>query len=502
MDTLFRNARVLTMNPLQPEAGAVSVAGARIVAVGREGEIVRGLGSAARVVDCRDRLLLPGFIDAHAHVLATASALAGVDCSADAAPSITAIVAAIRRRAEGSPAEAWVRAHGYHEASLAERRHPTRRELDQASLGRPVRLAHSSGHGSVLNSAALRAVGIDSATEEPAGGRIERDIESGEPNGVLIEMEEWLDGVVPHLAEPDLMALISRLSDRLLAAGVTSVADLGHRNDQRRAALLARAVAKGQFRPRLSMATGYEAFIAGQRGCAESIGLGPVKIMLNESGEALYPNRDDLARQVMAVHRAGRQVAVHATEERSVEAALDALDRALRRIPRRDHRHRIEHASMTPPELAAQMRRLGVVAVSNPAFIWANGDRYLREIPQEQMPWLYDVAGLQRAGAVVAAGSDCPVTAPEPILAIAAAMRRRSRKGAQLAGEPASFEAAISLYTSAAAHAGFIEHERGRIAPGLLADMVLLDGSPEEPERLKPVMTILGGQVAWQAQED
>ena len=149
--------------------------------VGRDEDLGRVGLDAERVVDCAGRTLIPGFVDAHMHLLAYAASLRDVDCGPDAVRSISDIRSAIAERARGAPEGAWVVGRGYDDSALVERSHPTRRDLD-AATSLPVRLVHSTGHACVLNSAALALVGIGADTPDPVEGVIERD-DSGEPTG-------------------------------------------------------------------------------------------------------------------------------------------------------------------------------------------------------------------------------------------------------------------------------------------------------------------------------
>lgn len=491
---VLSHARMPTLAKSHPGAEAVAIGGPRILAVGRSAEMRSLADGKGQQIDCGGRTLLPGFIDAHIHLLGTAARLRFVDCTA--APSIADIAARIRARAAAMPGEGWIRAFGYHELTLKERRHPHRRDLDRATADRPVRLTHLSGHASVLNSAALARLSITAGTEEPVGGTIDRDPETGEPSGLVLEMEDWLDLRMPRSGEGQMDELLGLLSERLLAAGVTSVQDLGHRNDRRRAEYLAQMVASRAFRPRVAMATGYEAFEAGEDAVAGGLGIGPVKIVLNETGETSLPAADDFRRQVAAVHRRGRQVAIHAIGPEAVAVAVEAIERA-QAIDGRRGRHRIEHASITAPPVVARMAAAGAVAVSNPGFIWQNGDRYLSAVASEQLPFLYAVAGLRRGGVLVAAGSDSPAGPIEPATGIAAACSRRSAGGRTVPGDTLRQDEAIQLFTNAAAAAVFEESVKGAIAPGLLADLVLLE---ESAEGLRPCLTIVGGEIVWSAE--
>lgn len=492
---LLHNARILTMDRSRPSAEAVAVTGERILAVGRNVQVLPLATRQTQSVDCLGRLLVPGFIDAHLHLLGTAARMRSADCST--ARSIEEILQALRLHAAAVAPAGWLRGFGYHELTLREGRHPLRWDLDAVDPRRPIRLTHLSGHASVLNSAGLSRLGIDAATEEPPGGTIDRDVHTGEPSGLLLEMEDRLDQAMPPSSPAEIERMLHILSERLLAAGVTSVQDLGHRNDRRRAAFLAELVAAGHFRPRITLASGYAAFEAVEEARAEGIGRGPVKIVLNETGESLRPGGPELARQVRCVDRAGAQVAIHAIGPAAISAAIDAIEQATLAGPARNRqarRHRIEHASITPPALAARMAALGIAAVSNPGFLWQNGDRYLSSIPPAQLGHLYDVAGLDRAGVVVAAGSDSPIGPLEPLVGIRACCDRRTAAGRTLPGEPIDLPTALARYTSAAAKVGFEEDQKGCLAPGLLADLALLE---ESPDGLRVCMTVLGGQIVW-----
>jgi predicted amidohydrolase YtcJ len=480
----MRNARVLTMNSACPRAEAVAIAGNRIRAAGTDREIHALANPQTVDVDCGGRLLVPGFIDAHAHVLGTAARLSGVDCKG--ATSIGTLIEAIRR---ARPANGWIRVFGYHELLLREKRHPTRGELDRATPI-PVRLTHASGHASVLNSAGLRALGIDETAREPRGGTIERDAATGAPNGLLIEMEDTLDAAMPRASTAEVDQSVRALSEQFLRAGVTSVQDLGHRNDRRRAERMAAMRNTGAFRPRLSMATGYDAFEAGEDAVAEGIGVGPVKILLNETGEVVLPEPFELARRVALVHAAGRQVAIHAIEARAIEMALDAI--ATAQSSDGGRRHRIEHASLTPPRTRERIAGLGVIAVSNPSLLRQNGDRYLTSIAAADLDSLYDVAGLLQVGAAVAAGSDCPIGPIEPLAGIAAVCERRTESGKPIPGRTLPLARALELFTCCAAMAAYEEQEKGHIAAGLLADLIVLD---DKAFPLDVWMTVLGGEI-------
>jgi len=477
---VLTNARILTMDRARPRARSVTLAGGRIVALDAAPPV------GARVIACNGRLVLPGFIDVHVHLLAAAAARRALDCS----PARVRSIAALQQTLAAAPATAdgWVRAVGYGEAALAEARHPTRWDLDAAVPDRPVRLTHRSGHAVVLNSLALARARITSASAEPPGGVIDRRIGDGEPSGLLIDMDGVLERSVPPLPFAELVAGMRALSDHLLRAGVTAVQDLTHRNDAARLCLLERVCTAAGFAPRL-LPPATAAGVGGD---------GPVKLMLPEAAGLDRQVRSEVIQTAVDAHTSGRQLAIHAATVPGLALALAAVAAALTHAPRADHRHRIEHASLCPPELAAQAAALGVVIVSNPAFLAVSGARYRQSVPAGELASLYAVGMLVRAGVPVAAASDAPVTPPAPLASIRGAMRRMDAHGAVLPGETLDLDTALLAVTRVPAFAARAEERLGTIRPGMAADLVLLNGEPGDAAATV-VVTVLAGQVAFAA---
>lgn len=485
---LFHNSRILTMDEHSSEAQAVAVQDGRIVVAGAAGELRDAVGAGAEDVDCAGGILIPAFIDAHCHLLSYASSLLAVDCTQ--AGSVADIQNAIRGRAEATPAGGWIKATGYEETRLAEGRHPTARELDAATTEHPVRLSHSSGHARVLNSLAMRLAGIDGGTEEPTGGVIERDIETGEPNGVLIGMERVVDEAVPNLSYEELSEAVRQASGRMLSAGITCIQDATHTNGASEWALFERLMTDGSLLVDVVMMEGAEHIGEVPESALDGrLIRGPVKVMLHEL-EHMEPDASELdamRQTVREAHAGGRQVAIHAVGEHAIRAALDAIESALEERPRADHRHRIEHCGMLPEGAAERIARLGVTVVSQPSFVHARGDRYLRLLSNDQIGRMYAFRTLGDAGVPLAAGSDAPVTPPDPLGSIAAAASRSSASGASIgASEAVDRYTALRWWTAGAAHAAFEETDRGVLQPGAQADMALLPAGALEmrPDRL------------------
>jgi len=520
-DTVLINARGHTMDSSNPLAVVVAIRGDRIEAVGSERDIESLRGSATRVIDCEGRALIPGFIDAHIHLFAYAANLVGVDCSPRAVRSIEEIQEVLTRAAASKPAGSWIRGWGYNEFYLAERRHPTRHDLDRAVPNHPVKVTHRSGHASVLNTLAMQRLGITNETPEPPGAVIERDA-SGDLTGYFMEMEDELSARgVPTLTDAELDEGLRLAMQVLLSKGVTSIDEASPYGAPAQWDRLVAAQKRGAMPLRI-----YKMFGPGDLdvlrarelffGAAEErLSVGAIKFMLNETGEQVLPDRDVLGEQVYAAHRAGYQVAFHAATEAGVAAAADAVDAALRRslddatdiaalgLRLHDHRHRIEHCGVCPSTLAVRLHSLGIVVVTQPGFIAEYGERWLAEVPRDQQFWLYPIGMLRRAGVRVAFGSDCPVAPANPFAALSAAVTRGAANGALVGSEHAvSVAEALTMHTSAGAYAASDEHDRGSITPGKLADLALLDrdplvASPEDLAETQVVWTMVGGEVVW-----
>lgn len=499
MSQIFlHNALVLTMDASRPRAEAVAVRDGRIVAVGGA-EAARALDAGAERVDCGGGVLLPAFIDAHIHLLAYAASLLCVDCTG--ARSIAEVQQAVRLRAEETPAGQWVRAFGYEETALAEGRHPDRHDLDAAASHHPVRLIHRSGHASVLNTLALQQAGIGIDFEEPPGGVIERELPPGEPSGLLLGMEEVIERATPRLEYDELASGVLEAGRRLLRAGVACVQDATHTNSRDAWELFEQLLADGALPVDVVLMEGIDHLgELPEQGAGGRLRRGPVKIMLHELGDELSPDEPELARMVGEVHSAGRQVAVHAISARAVAAATEAIATALRDWPRAARRHRIEHCGLLPAGLAPRLAELGIVVVSQPSFLYERGDRYLQLVPEEEQPALYAFRTLSDAGVALAASTDAPVSAPELLASVAAAVDRRARSGCQVAPDQAVDVAeALGWWTAGAAHAAFLEGERGAARPGLRADLALLPPdalscSPGELRELRPQRLWLEGE--------
>jgi predicted amidohydrolase YtcJ len=504
------NTNIITLDPLFPKATWVVIENDKFFKIG-DGDDWKDLNTKSfHIVDCSGKTVLPGFIDAHLHVVSYAKSLVTLNLGPSKSVfSISDILSIIHRYSRNRPPGTWIFGKGYHEFYLGEKRHPNRWDLDKAAPDHPIQLTHRSGHAHVLNSLALKHVGIGKETGDPDGGMIERDLNTGEPTGVLYEMGDFLSGRIPPLTLAELERGLQMENYELLSLGITSIHDASPRNDSKRCNLFKSWKAHGLLQPRVNMMLEYQTFNKnGYKNLSANVDEnqlrpGAVKIILDDTTGQLHPPQKDLNEMVLEVHTAGMQVAIHAIEERAIEAACLAIKYALDKDPRKDHRHRIEHCSVCTPYLAEKIACLGITVVTQPPFIHYNGERYLETVPDKQLKHLYPLKTLLNHGIKVAASSDCPIVPPNPLIGMYAAISRMGEKNHIVGGqEEISTIDALRMYTKNAALASFEETIKGTITPGKLADLVVLNGdptqlSPNELKHLQVEMTIIGGKVVW-----
>ncbi len=495
------------MDPAHPRAELIAVEGGKITAVAGNEALGTLKRKGTRVIDCAGKTLLPGFIDAHCHFHAFAKSLVYLNLSpGENAGSIADIQKKIRDACERLPSGSWIRGKGYDEFWIKEGRHPTRWDLDAAAPLHPVKLTHRSGHAHVLNSLALRLAGIDEETGDPRGGLIDRETTTGVPTGILYGMGAYLATKIPPLGDSEMERGAALANERLLSLGITSIQDASSSNGPDHWKRFEKWKRSGFLQPRITMMTGLNAFPGFDNEsffsdlAPELLRLGGVKIIADEVTGSLHPPREELNDTVRRIHAAGRQAVIHAIEETVIEAAGNAIEYAIQRIPRQDHRHRIEHCSVCRPAVLKRLARLGAVIVTQPGFIYRNGDRYLQTVPGDQLEHLYPVKSIMESGLLAAAGSDFPPADPNPMIGICAAVTRRTERGAVLPQQRISVPDAIKMHTINAAAACFEDRTKGSLSPGKLADIIMLTENPlaVDPDHIKDIgvaMCMVGGTI-------
>ena len=508
-DLVLYNANAITLDKQYPRAELVAIKGNRLLGVGRKDDLELFKGTNTKLIDCQGGTVVPGFNDAHCHLVGLATSLLSVDFRPSAVRSIAELKARIHQRALEIPRGKWVRAWGYHEFYLAERRHPNRWDLDEAAPYHPVKLSHHSGHACVVNSLALKILGISTETSEPPGGVIDRDLQTGEPSGLLFEMNTFVDKMMPPLSDNELERGMALTNQEYLSHGITSLQDATWSDSLGRWQAFLLLKEQGKLIPRISMMIGAEAIEEFQeRGLSSGSGddhlkLGGVKIVLHTTTGSLYPQQEELNQLVYRAHKGGFEVALHCVEEETVEAAIVALEYALNQTPK-PHRHRLEHCSVCPPRLMQRLKRIQPIIVTQPSFIYYSGERYLATVPPDDLKWLYRIGSLHRSGLTVAASSDSPVVPLDPLVGIYAAITRATQNNQVILPHEGVLPLeAVEMYTLGGAYACGEEEAKGSVAPDKLADLVVLSNDPTkvDPHQImdiKVMMTIVDGKVVWQ----
>jgi hypothetical protein len=538
-ETLYVNGRVFTADPSAPWAECVRVQGRWIRAVGSQAELGGSGDLGGSVVDLGGRVVVPGFIDAHNHFLATAEALSSVDLRYPDTSSIGDLVQTIRERAEGTAAGQWIRGFGMDYAKYPDGRPPTRWDLDKATKDHPVVAYHVSGHYALVNTAALALRGIGDNVVDPPGGAFLRDA-GGRPTGLCLDAATNL--ILPvavdigshgpnfhtEAALADLVSLLDQAGPAYYAAGLTTVCD--PQVTRRELAAYRGALASGQLRLRVACMPlshqlpelrslglagpfgGEQLTIAGMKFYADGSLIGGTAAFYEPYGEhgeftgSTYWSAEQLATLLRDGHEAGWQVGVHAQGDRAIQMALDGIAAALRARPDSDARPRIEHAGYPTPEQVTQMRDLGVITVNQPSYLYDSGDEFLTRLGGRANR-LQPLREELDAGMHVVLSSDAFVASYKPLDTITAAVLRKTREGRSIGGDQAlTVTEAVLAHTIEAARSIRMEDLVGSIESGKLADFVVLDGDPfsatvDSLQTARVRTTIQGGRCVWAAAE-
>ena len=533
-DLVVVAANIITVDSANPRAQSLAVRGGKFVAVGSEAEVRALIGPDTRVIDAVGRTITPGFIDAHMHPSPTypvTSRLGRVDASPANVGSIDDLAAALQEKAGITPAGEWVLGTRYQDTKLG--RHPTRHDLDRASTTHPIRISHSSGHVSVVNSYALEMAGITRRTPDPAGGGFERDA-TGEPTGVVWENAiQLVNRAGPPLPEPTREEELEGLGltyESFLSKGITSVVDAGGSSASLRR--YQDAVAHGQpVRVTIMFRNGYLADLKElnlRTGFGDDhLRIGPIKMFhgnslsgrtcwLYEPYDILNPQtgkkdyygippartQEQLDELVFEIHEAGFQVAVHSNGDREIDMVLGAIEKALARSPKPDHRHRIEHASVANLEILERAKKLGVVLALH-SYVWEHGDK-MEAYGEARWGMMHANRTALDLGIPVAGNSDYGVSAADPLLRIQSMVTRTSAEGKVYGAEQRlSAEEAIAVWTLGSAYSTFDEDVKGSIEVGKLADFVILSEDPTAApvDRIKDIaveMTFIDGALVYE----
>lgn len=533
-DCIILGGTIYTMDSRQPKAEAVAITGGRVSYVGDSAGARALAGSQTEVIDLNGRVALPGFVESHTHLAFFGRNLEQLDCRE--LRSIEEIISALRGAAARTPPGEWILGHSYDDTLLAEMRHPTREDLDRASKEHPVLLNHISGHTAAANSPALKTAGISPNTEDPPGGRIDRN-PGGEPTGVLWEWAQDLaKSHLPEVTVDDVRRHLREAAGHYLAAGVTSAVDagLGLVNGMKDVQAFAKVAESGEIPLRLGAAILFPLWRELREGAGPGLDwpgereqVRPVAVKFFQdgsiqlrtaalrepyygettpAGQHLIWPQEELNGMVADVHSSGWQVWTHGNGGAAIESILDAYELALAERPAEYPRHRIEHCQTVGEDQLDRMSQLGVAASFFAAHVWYWGDRH-REVflGPDRASRIDPLSSALERGIRFGLHNDTPVTPISPLLSIGTAVSRLTSGGHVLGPEQSiTVDQALRSMTLDSAYLAFEEGIKGSLTPGKLGDIVVLEADPYQtpPQDIKDIpvsMTIVGGEVVYSA---
>ena len=522
-------------------AEALVAANGRILAVGADSEITDYIGPNTRVVDLHGRFAMPGFIDAHVHFVDGSFQLLEVNLKHT--PSEAEFASLIGEKAKTLPAGRWILGGNWDEEAWPDAKLPTRELIDAVTPNNPVYLSRYDGHAGLANSVALRLAGVTRDTPNPVGGVIVRDPKTGEPTGIFKDAAQGLVmRVIPNPSESEFEEAIKAGLAEARRVGVTSVEDMALGGDNTpdgsftgEIRLLRRAEIEGWLTCRFYEITPIQQWQRlAQAGISHGMGsdwlqLGAVKGFADGSLGSrtawfFDPYTDDASNYgmplpmmhppakmeaaVRGANAAGIQLAVHAIGDRAVAEILDIYAHA-GGANSRVHRFRIEHAQHMRPEDFKRFGQLGIVASMQPYHAIDDGRWAEKRIGHERARYSYAWRSMLDAGAPLAFGTDWPVAPLDPLQGVYAAVTRATLDGKHPEGwfpeQRLTVDEALRTYTQGSAYAAFQEHDKGTLAAGKLADVIVLSDdpfkiAPDKIRDLKVMMTVVGGRVVYETQ--
>ncbi|HSR11492.1 MAG TPA: amidohydrolase [Thermodesulfobacteriota bacterium] len=533
-DLILLGGNIITVDPQKPRASAVAIKGDRFLYVGTEEEAWSLAGRNTRAISLKGRTVLPGFIDSHQHLSHFGTNLLQIDCSPMRCKTIAHIQEAVRKKAAGKGPGEWIRGVGYDDTKVRDSRVLSRRDLDEAAPEHPVFIQHVSGHWAVVNSRALEKGGVAEDAADPPGGVYGREPGTGRLNGILYEQAEFafvFEGttgkppIMPSFTLKERVKGMRMACDLYLASGITSVNDALVSAESLETYQAALRSGDCKVRVYMLMAFDYlpqlEQLNLRTGFGNERLRVGGIKILADGAiaGRTAYlsepyigtEDRGILAVESEAVlheqirrgHQAGFQVCVHANGDQVIDMTLAGFEKALAALPRKDHRHRLEHCTVVNEEILKRIRKLKMLVTPFGSYIHHHGEKMIPAYGEKRVAMMFAHRSFLDFGIAVSGASDHPCGPYEPLLAIQSCVTRKSAGGESLgAGQRISVEEAIRLYTQASAYASFEEDLKGSITPGKLADLVILGEDPRrvDADEIKDVpveTTIVGGQVKY-----
>ena len=525
-DLILYNADIITVNPNQPSAEAVAISGDKIIGVGSNEDIMNLSSAYTKKINVGGKIITPGFIDAHSHPAgAGRSHLRNVDCDLR---SIEEIKNAIFERSKKTPKGEWISGFKYDDTKTKEKRYINNIDLDEVSPDHPVIITHRGGHTAYVNSLALKIAGIDEKTPDPKGGNIERDLETGNLNGRLLETATYLvEKFIPNqFTRSDYQAGVKLISEMLSKSGITSVTDAGTGVKSLQA--FEDAYESGELKTRVyCMIRGYAFDEVNGSGKKTGYGdewvrVGAVKLVCDGSisertarlskpyiGRPDYygiiiNNEDEIYEEAIKAHSNDWQIGVHANGDVGIDITLRVFERLQKEKYRKDPRFRIEHCTIINESLVQRIKTLGVIPNPFSTYVYFHGEK-MKEYGKERLENMFAVRSFLDAGIPVTQTSDYPPGPFEPMMAIQSSVTRTDYTGEVWGpSQKISVEEAIKVATINGAYASYEENIKGSIEIGKLADLTILGQDPRETDPMKIIdipieRTMVGGKWVYES---
>ena len=527
-DTVYFNGVIYTVDDGFSVVEAVAISGGKFIAVGSDEEILTLAGPETERIDLRGKAVVPGMVDAHAHMKWYSLGLDQIN--AIGAPSAEAVAEMVAEKvATVSPGE-WIQGQGWDSNDWEGMEFPTHAMLDAVAPDNPVYLVKQDFHIAWVNSEALCIAGIDRNTPDPDGGRIVHD-DNGEPTGILVQnARDLVYNCIPDASFEKRKELVSQAVDNWLAVGLTGMHDMGDGTEEVR--LVKELIDEDAFPFRVYytynntvenldelLAAGPEEYGDGRlviRGVKVliDVSLGSHTAALLEPFEGrpgdrglLLMSQEDLASLAERCLKSGFQLVTHACGDRGARVILNAYEEALKKVPTQDHRFRMEHAQMVDAADIPRFAELGVIPSMQPTHCTSDNPWVIELVGAERASHLYAWRSMVDAGSIIPCGSDFPVEEINPMFGIYAAVTRQHEDGTPEGGYQPELcltrEEALRGFTIWAAKVAFQEDKLGSIEPGKQADLVVLDRDimkvpPMELLSAKVFKTVLDGEVVYQ----
>lgn len=522
-ETIYYNGEIHALDRKNNIYEAIATRGGQITAVGSNEEVLRYKMARTKLINLENKTMIPGFIDAHLHIFHLGFNLSYVNCRLH---SIKEVVKAIKERAKKSKNDdEWIIGCSFDESLYKEARKLNK--WDFKDVKNPVYITRYCHHEAVVNESALQKTKITEETEI-INGIIERN-ESGEATGLLIEQAmTFIENILPPYTEENMRLAVKLANDHLIENGITSAheAGLGFLVDPyKEFKVLQEMSAEGTLNVKLYlmiMAQYFQEFTEKyEHFNSDQLTLGAMKLFAdgtlsgktaavidpyqdsNDRGMLLYSD-EKMKKYIKIAHEMKKQVGVHAIGDRAIDQVVSIYEAVIRDYPRHNHRHRVEHTTLSNIDILSRMNRINCIPIPQPTLIHTAGDVYAKNIEKELLENVFSLKSFMEYELNPAGSSDSPIVDCSPLLGIYAAMTRETLKG-KVIGEDQRLvlKDAIKMYTKNAAYAALEEHIKGSIEVHKFADLTVLpegfmNYSAEEVKRTDVEMTIIDGKVMYQ----